>query len=277
METENSSGVTYRLLTGISVTQSIQLDKHVALLPADTSHLDFPTALSACGGPDDIAVVAAFIPRVTAQFRITASSPEELATHAWNSSWDALLLSAVFLAEISFNLDSNTSAERISRQSTLRATSLKMFGLSNQEPRLITASDANWLTNNYGNAHELLSKESFRNAVHCLSSYRWHTAPRVRMAILWAGIEGLFGATSEIRFRLSVCAARFLHPDDSDARTATFNDVKRLYNTRSKAVHGSKTKTAINNEVEESAQLLCKLLRRCIEVRSLPDEKDLLP
>lgn len=277
MNEENTDSTVYRLLTGLVVPESVQLSNHIVLLPADTSHLDFDTALATCAGPDDIAVVAAFIPRVTAQFRITASSPKELAIHAWNSFWDALLLSAIFHAEISFNLDSTSKAEDISKKSTLRATNLKMFGLSNQEPRLISETDTKWLADNYDSAKELLSLESFQNAVHCMASYRWHTMPRVRMAILWAGIEGLFGATSEIRFRLSVCTARFLHPGDEGARNATFNDVKRLYNTRSKAVHGSKTKNAINDEVKESAALLCQLLLRCIEVGSLPDEKDLLP
>lgn len=47
------------------------------------------------------------------------------------------------------------------------------------------------------------------------------------MAVIWAGIEGLFGVSSEIRFRLSICIARFLYPDDADKRKLIFEAVKK--------------------------------------------------
>ena len=67
-------------------------------------------AISTCSLLDDIAVVAAFIPRITSQFRIVAPTPKELAVHAWDSSWDALLLSALCHTEIGFNLQSDVPA-----------------------------------------------------------------------------------------------------------------------------------------------------------------------
>ncbi|XAG09522.1 hypothetical protein NM432_15555 [Vibrio metschnikovii] len=98
---------TYILLNGIEVSSGISLSDSMKLMPADTSHLDFNTALSACSQADDIAVVAAFIPRITAQLEIKASTQKDLAIKAWNSSWDILLLSAIFNTEIGFNLQSS--------------------------------------------------------------------------------------------------------------------------------------------------------------------------
>jgi hypothetical protein len=100
---------TYILLNGIVVSEDIRLSDHVHLQPADTSHLDLQATLSACTHPDDIAVAAAFIPRITAQLHIEAPTSKELAMIAWNSSWDILLLSALFGTEIGFNLQSDVT------------------------------------------------------------------------------------------------------------------------------------------------------------------------
>jgi hypothetical protein len=52
---------TYILLNGIVVSEDIRLSDYVLLQPADTSHLDLQTTLSACTHPDDIAVAAALV------------------------------------------------------------------------------------------------------------------------------------------------------------------------------------------------------------------------
>lgn len=277
MQVIGTGNVTYVLLSGITVPRCVRLSDSVQLQPADTSHLDLQTTLSACTQPDDIAVAAAFIPRITAQFEITASTPKELAVVAWNSSWDVLLLSAFFRTEIGFNLQSNTTANAISADSTLSATNLQMRGLTNSAPYQLTDDDLNWIASNFANARELLEKDQFQTAVHCLATFRWHSMARVQLAILWAGIEGMFGASTEIRFRISLYIARFLHPDDADKRQTVFDAVKRLYNSRSAAVHGSKIKGDATNTVNESADILCKLLRRCTDLKSMPDENELVP
>ena len=57
MEIVAAENNTYLLLNGISVSRNIAIGREVELQPADTSHLDFNTAISACAGADDIAVV----------------------------------------------------------------------------------------------------------------------------------------------------------------------------------------------------------------------------
>ncbi len=269
--------VTFILLSGIATRSSIRLSDNVELQPADTSHLDLKTALATCSHPDDIAVVAAFIPRTTAQFRITAKTPERLAVVAWNSTWDALLLSAVFRADVGFNLQSDASSSEITVDSALHATNHHMRGLSNNPPHMITSDEADWITAHFDDARQMLENGSFETAVHCLSTYRWHSLPRIRLAVLWAGIEALFGVNTEVVFRVSLYIARFLHSDDSDERKRAFESARRLYKRRSAAVHGSKIKGDSAKAVEESAEVLRKLLIRCIEVRSLPDESILIP
>ncbi|MCS0131058.1 HEPN domain-containing protein [Vibrio alginolyticus] len=268
---------TYILLNGIEVSSDILLSDSMKLMPADTSHLDFNTALSACSQADDIAVVAAFIPRITAQLEIKAATQKDLAIKAWNSSWDILLLSAIFNSEIGFNLQSSSEASLISEKTNLRATNLYFKGLTQALPYQLSAEDTEWVINHFHDARLLLDNDKFQMAVHCLASYRWHSMPRIQMAVLWAGIEGMFGATSEIRFRISLYIARFLHPNDSDLRKEKFEQVKKLYNSRSSAVHGSKTKGDLAQSVGVSAEILRDLIRQTVLHKALPKENELVP
>jgi len=277
MQIVGSGNETYILLSGITVSENIALSNRVQLQPADTSHLDLETTLAACTNPDDIAVAAAFIPRISAQLHIKAPTPEELAKTAWNSSWDVMLLSALFRTEIGFNLQSDVTADAISAESSLRATNLHMRGLTTGAPCRLTGEDSQWIAQHFANARDLLGNDRFQTAVHCLATYRWHSMPRVQLAILWAGIEGMFGASSEIRFRISLYIARFLHSENSEQRRTVFDAVKKLYDSRSAAVHGSKIKGDTSTAVLESADILWQLLRSCAEQKSLPDENNLVP
>jgi len=277
MQVVGKGDETYILLSGIIASDNVRLSDNVQLQPADTSHLDFNTAISTCSQPDDIAVVAAFIPRITSQLHIVAPTAKELATHAWNSSWDAILLSALFHTEISFNLQSDVSAEKIGTGSNLHATNLHMRGIINNKPYKLTKGNIKWIESHFNDAKRLLDNENFQTAVHCLASYRWHSMPRIKLAVLWAGTEGMFGASSEIRFRISLYIARFLHESDSEKRKHVFEVVKKLYNSRSAAVHGSKMKGDIDKAVEESATILQNILLQCIANKSMPNENELVP
>lgn len=277
MQIIGTDRITYLLLSGISVPRNISINENVELQPADTSHLDFNTAISTCSHPDDIAVIAAFIPRISAQFKVIARNPKELAIAAWNSSWDALLLSAIFHTEIGFNLQSNTPANEISRDSHLHATNYHMHGLVNHQPYMLTEDDSKWVESNFSGAKNLLDDHRFETSVHCLASYRWHSMPRVQLAVLWAGIEGMFGASSEIRFRISVYIARFLYPHNEIERKKIFEAVKKLYDSRSTAVHGAKVKGDMKSVVDQSADILCKLILQCINNRAMPREAELAP
>lgn len=268
---------TYILLSGIAVSEDVPLSDRIQLQPADTSHLDLQTTLAACTHPDDIAVAAAFIPRITAQLQIKAQTSKELATIAWNSSWDVLLLGALFGTEIGFNLQSDVTSQSISAESMLRATNLHMHGLTNSAPYEITGDDSRWIADHFSSARHLLDNDRFQTAVHCLASYRWHSMPRVQLAVLWAGIEGMFGASSEIRFRISLYVARFLHPQEPERRRDVFDAVKKLYDSRSAAVHGSKIRGDCSGAVSDSQAILCQLVRKCAERNSLPDENELVP
>jgi hypothetical protein len=266
---------TYLFLNGIVVTRKLVLGDHVELWPADCSP-EPDAIIKGSRSEIDIGVSTIFLRQVRSQIRVTADNSKQLATRAWNSIWDAVLLSAFCDCEAVCNLQSDAPAERFGQGSQLRVTNYHLRGLV-AEPHVISEAEAVWIEANVGAARALLERPRFRDAVHALASYRWHSLPRARLALLWAGIEGLFGVDSEIVFRLSLYVARFLAPNDAHERGQIFAGVKKLYKYRSAAVHGSQIKGDPPGLVKDSVDLLQRLLRRCVELRDLPQVEMLVP
>jgi hypothetical protein len=267
---------TFLFLNGLGVSRMLQLGKNVELRPASCSP-NQDDIIEVARNEIDIGVAAIFLRSVSSQIRVVADTPKELATRAWNSVWDAVLLSALCNCDAVCNFQCDTPAEDFGPDSCLEITNYHLRGFPVSAPHIISKGEAIWIEESFEQARSLLDKPAFQNAVHSLASYRWVAHPRARLAILWSGIEGLFEVDSEIVFRLSLYAARFLAPDDEVERSRTFFNVKRLYKQRSAAVHGSKIKGDSGVGVEESAQLLLKLIRRCVSSKALPYPDKLAP
>lgn len=245
---------TFLFLNGLEVSRAVALGDNVELCPGLCSAK--PDTVRALLRTDaDIGVAMIFLRHVSSQLRVTADAPDALAKRAWNAMWDVGLLGALLRCDVICNFQCDNRVEDLSPSSRLEVTNYHLRGPFNSEPRGIDETEATWLERHYAAGRELLDDKSFETAVHCLSSYRWNPHPRVRLAVLWSGIEGLFGVDSELVFRISLYAARFLVPDDDDARRRVFHDVKGLYGERSKAVHGSNMSGDVGAVVDKSADL----------------------
>lgn len=264
---------TYIYLNGIKPSEPIPLGNGLELRPAKCN--PDPDAIIAKSRSEiDIGVACVFLRSVSACFRVTAQSPKELAVRAWNSQWDAVLLSALHGCEIGCTFQSDVPPEQFSSANDFHVTNYHFKGLDLRGPTNVTPVKRRWMMNHYHAAKALLDRDQFREAVHCLSSYRWHTMPRLQLALLWSGIEGLFGVDYELSFRLSLYTARFLSPRSRVRQKAIFDSTKKLYSVRSKAVHGGKLKNP-EQAVDESIELLRKLIVKCAETKSLPDTSSL--
>jgi hypothetical protein len=267
---------TYLLLTGISVNVSVQLGSHTALLPA-VCKLSADQLAEIMKSHYDYAIALLVVPFIRSQLHISAENPEQLAVLAWNAQWDCLLLSALFDRDVLWNLQSDTCAEKIGPGTSLMVTHRYFTGVNARPDQQLTPSDEAWLEANIETARTLQKNLSFQTAVHSLASFHWHPHPRIRLALIWSGIEALFGVDSEVVFRVSLYTARFLAPHDESERSKIFANVKRLYKIRSAAVHGSKMKGDVQLAVQESAELLRRLIRRCVENNELPSVDSLAP
>lgn len=140
-------------------------------------------------------------------------------------------------------------------------------------PVQVQQVDLDWVSSNLTRFADLLEQPNFRLAVESLSTHHFSTSERMMVASLWAGIEALFGIQSELRFRLAVVVASVLEPR-GEARRDLYRMVKQLYDTRSKAIHGSPlTKVKIEEHILEVRKLLSRLLCSFVEAGAVPTEE----
>ena len=266
--------ITYLYVSGIATTKVIKLSNSVELLPARAEcSTDLFLGL---GKTDvDISVISLFLPQVASQLRIEGSDVEDTARCAWDAIWDAILLGAITSCDVMCNLQSDLPAELLKSDSNIQITNYHLRGHSMQPLHHISNLESEWIEEHFESARELLGEERYRSAIHCLATYRWHSMPRAQLAIIWSGIEGLFNVDSEVVFRISLYAARFLAPDDLSQQKEVFLKVKNLYKLRSKAVHGGVMKGDPQAGVLESANLLRTIISKCAVDGRLPDPEDL--
>lgn len=269
----NKQEESFLYVSGLSVTETIKLCENVEIIPACCDPSTDLIIKKSCS-EIDLGIAAIFLRRVGAQVKIFGVTGKELAAKAWNAQWDVVILSALFDCDAVANFQSDTPAELLSNNSHLSVTNYHMRGSINSL-YTVTPEDVHWLNKHFQNARTLLDVDRFSDAVSARSSYRWHPNPRAQLAVLWSGIEGLFDIQGETVFKLSLFVAKFLEPDDKYQAKHILSSVKKLYKSRSSAVHGSKIKGDRSQLVSESSELLERLIRRCIEVGSIPNVEEL--
>lgn len=263
----------YLYVNGISVSKPIWLHDTVCLCPAKSA-ITWQEVMSLFGNDIDFSIAVLCNPTIASQLHIIGDDTEHLVVNAWNSQWDCVLIGALFNHNIMCNLQSDQPIEQIAMAKYVHITNYELRAILS-DIYYISEEDQMWLENHYKRAYELLEKDSFQTAVHTMASYRWHSVPRVQLAVIWSGIESLFNVNTEVSFRISLYIANFLGENEVQAQQI-FKQVRKMYSLRSSAVHGNKMKDNLENAVVESANLLNRILRRCAELNRLPDVDNLV-
>jgi hypothetical protein len=134
----------------------------------------------------------------------------------------------------------------------------------------ITQEDIKWVDNNFINFAHLLSDARFRTAVDAFTTHHQQTNSRMAVALLWSGLEAIFGIQSELRFRLAAQIASLIE-QRGIKRIELHRQVKKLYDFRSKAVHGSSiTDEMISEHVTAVRNIFSRILSGFIENRKIP-------
>ncbi len=142
------------------------------------------------------------------------------------------------------------------------------------EPISVQDQDFTWIDDNFLKLVKLMKHPQYQTAVEALTTYHQHQSFRVMAALLWAGIESLFQINAELRFRLSTMIALTLEPRGRKCRDL-YVRVKKLYDVRSKAVHGAPlTDDVLVSHIREVRQLLSRLLCQITERGQVPIEDE---
>jgi hypothetical protein len=125
----------------------------------------------------------------------------------------------------------------------------------------VSEEDGQWIQSHFDRFNSLAAtSERFRFALEAANDWRYAKDCRVALSRLWAGIESLFGISSELVYRVSIMAAYILQPK-GQRRREFFHHVKTLYGIRSKAVHGDRiTDERLAEGMNDSFCLLRDLL-----------------
>lgn len=116
--------------------------------------------------------------------------------------------------------------------------------------------------------------ERFSIAVEALCSYLHAGNYRMMATQLWGGIDAIFDVQMEVKYRIATLAARLLEPHGPRCRDR-FNQIKSLYDDRSKAVHGRRFKeNKLRTHVAEVRSLLAQLLARLIAIGKVPTKEE---
>jgi hypothetical protein len=130
----------------------------------------------------------------------------------------------------------------------------------------LTVHDIDWIRTHFDTFNRLAADSaSFRFALQSAIDWRYATDERSAVARLWSGIEAIFDISSELVFRIALLAASLLEPR-GETRKARFQEVKKLYGLRSKAVHGAPlTDDSLQDGMSDSYHLLRNLILHAIE------------
>src|SRR5262249_52353842 len=140
--------------------------------------------------------------------------------------------------------------------------------------KTIHESDLHWIRDHWFSAAGLMNKhEEFNLAVQAIDACMWSHSASLALVSLWGALERLFSPShSELSFRVSANIASYLEPPGED-RIRCYRNVKKLYDARSKAAHGSLL--AENDSLLKTYDLLKRVLGKTIEENHVPSRDDL--
>ena len=256
---------------GVSLDAPFTLDGFVTLIPAPpATDLDVVAANSS-RFEDYAAVVAG---REIATFAIQvagASDARDLAVRGWNALWVFHLVSLAAGAPC-IPLFSVTDGD------------LPTYSLANRSPfirpvdkvQVVSSDRLDWARTYQLQFDSLIKDPHFSSAMLCFSDSHYLPDLKVRIMLLWAGIEGLLSVDAELNRRLALYAA-LLMQGSNEEKNNYFAKVKKAYGIRSKAVHGAHlAPEKVKEGYEIASTILVELLGRCVELGRVPspDEFD---
>ncbi len=144
-----------------------------------------------------------------------------------------------------------------------------------EAPVLVREGDLEWVVGNVTPFMRMLQVPKFHLAVEAITTHQHLLSSRMMVASLWSGIEALMGIQAELRFRLALSVACALEPRGAQ-RVGRYRQVKKLYDCRSRAVHGAEmSEDELASHIIETRRILSAILCRMIEGDKVLSEEDI--
>jgi hypothetical protein len=145
-----------------------------------------------------------------------------------------------------------------------------------QDPAATLDSEAlEWVRAYWFSAGRLASvNDGFSLAIRAFDQCTFMEVPALALISLWGALERLFiTSQAELSFRVSASIAAFLE-SQGEGRHARYKAVKKLYDARSKAAHGSDIKDEMG-PLRETHHLMRRILIKMIEDNHVPKRDEI--
>lgn len=255
---------------GLTITDVFELSPGLFLQP-NVPNLQLDATEKACNSFADYAAVVHGREIATFALRIEhEESSKALVTKAWNALWKFHLLS-ISCNYPCFSLYSVSDGRR------------PLFSAANRTPlvqplptlHLATTDELLWVRQNASMFDKLIHVPEFGAAMRCYGNAHYLPDLDIRIMLLWAGIEGLLSVDAELSRRLALYATLMFN-GSPDEKILYFEEVKKAYAIRSRAVHGAGVKLGkLDAGYRSASRILAGLLARCVELGRVPSPAEL--
>ena len=255
---------------GLAITEEFELSTGIVVSPA-IPKLDLQATVAGCNHFGDYAAALQGSEIATFSLRIEHDEGGRgLVGKAWNALWLFHLLSVACRAPC-FSLYSVCDGN----QPLFSATNPSPFVRPLADVHTATVTELTWARRYSPAFDELIRVAEFSAAMRCYGNAYLLPEHDVRIMLLWAGIEGLLSVDAELSRRLALYAALLLD-GSADEKAAYFDEVKKAYAVRSRAVHGGGLKKSKLEEGYRTAgRILIGLIARCVELGRVPTASEL--
>lgn len=255
---------------GLTITNEFELSNGIFLSPS-IPVIDLDTTAKGCARFIDYAAALKGSEIATFSLRIEhGEGGRGLVIKAWNALWLFHFLSIACRAPC-FSLYSVCDGDN------------PLFSIANRSPfawpltsvHSATHAELEWARRYAGAFDKLIQVPAFSAAMRCYGNAHLLPDYDVRIMLLWAGIEGLLSVDAELSRRIALYAALLLD-GTPDQKAAYFDEVKKAYSIRSRAVHGGGLNEAkLEEGYQKAGRILIGLLAKCVELGRVPSPSEL--
>jgi Apea-like HEPN len=254
---------------GLTIPEISELSSGIHLEPS-VPPIDLAAASASSRNLTDYLTAVTSTTLATFCLRVRGGTGHELVSKAWNALWLFHLLSLACAAPC-FSLCTIANGKSEKYSAANRNVILRPLPVITS----VSSEQIAWAKNNLKKFERLISNDAFSSAMRCYGNAHYLFDIDTRVMLLWAGIEGLLSVEAELSRRIALYTA-LLHRGTPAEKVVYFNEVRKAYAIRSRAVHGGKASlTKLKAGYESASRILVGLLARCVELGRVPTLEEL--
>lgn len=219
-------------------------------------------------------LLCAIAPSITFELETSAPSSELAAAESWNNQYALIFLSIVARTFV-FQTIQVSGGYQSNPTQHLAVSYPHGIPHLQSAPKRVTPTQINNWVRLLPNFIQLLKIERFQIAASIAATVYVHPRTSIQVTSIFSAIEALLDVEQELKFRIALSISKLLAKDPVD-RVALYRKMKKLYDIRSKCVHGGKlSKDSATTCRDDSLEILRQLIIVFAEKNELPSKEDL--